>query len=177
MIVNHTTSDEELMKAYQNGNLLAFEILYERHKSHVLGYLMKKLRNRYAAEEVFQSTFMKLHSTRLQYDPSFKFPPWLFTICHNVLIDHLRKEKRRPSEETNSNVLNELPAPSITESSTIPALTGLDERQRSALEMRYMEDLDFDEIAKKLQTTSSNVRQLISRAIRKLRKHMNQEDL
>lgn len=45
-----------------------------------------------------------------------------------------------------------------------------------ALEMRYTEDLDFDEIAKKLQTSPANIRQLISRAIRKLRTNANQED-
>lgn len=136
------------MKAYQGGDSAAFDILFDRHKARVFGFLMKKLGRRFEAEEVFQSTFMKLHQSRRLYDPNFRFAPWLFTITQSVLKDHFRKTKR-----------------------------SLDERQRIAVELRYGQDLSFDEIAEKLQTTSSNVRQLISRAIKKIRRDKTKEDL
>ena len=164
------------MQEYQNGNLLAFEILYTRHKARIFGFLMKKLRNQFEAEEVFQGTFMKLHSSCQQYDPSFKFSPWLFTVCQSVLTDYLRKRKRRLPENSDDDFIDQLPAPQNGEIDSLPSLSSLNENQRLALEMRYTEDLDFDEIAKKLQTSPANIRQLISRAIRKLRKNANQED-
>lgn len=175
MDIDNTTSDEDLMQAYQGGNYTDFEILYTRHKARILGFLMKRLRNRFEAEEVFQGTFMKLHSSRRHYDPSFRFDPWLFTVCQSVLRDYLRK-KKRIAEDSNDEYLDQIPAnESLGETASIN-FSSLDEKQRMALELRYGEDLDFDEVAKKLQTTSGNVRQLVSRAIRKLRKNLNRED-
>ena len=53
-------SDEDLMTRYQNGQELAFEILFERHRGKVYGYLLKKLRDDVSADDVFQ-TIEKLH--------------------------------------------------------------------------------------------------------------------
>lgn len=163
------------MKAYQGGNSAAFDILFERHKGRVFGFLMKKLGRRFEAEEVFQATFMKLHQSRRLYDPNFRFAPWLFTITQSVLKDHYRK-KKRTLEDSDSEHLDETPAKE-PESIEQPSLEGLDERQRMAVELRYGRDLSFDEIAEKLQTTPVNVRQLISRAIKRIRKEKSQEDL
>ncbi|MBW6510104.1 MAG: hypothetical protein K0A94_11250 [Desulfuromonadales bacterium] len=55
-------SDEQLMTAYADGDTQAFQVLYERHKGRLLGYLYSKLRDRDEAEEVFQITFAKLHA-------------------------------------------------------------------------------------------------------------------
>jgi RNA polymerase sigma factor (sigma-70 family) len=175
MRFSHESSDEELMKAYQSGDSAAFDLLFERYKGRVFGFLMKKLGRRFDAEEVFQATFMKLHQSRRLYDPNFRFAPWLFTITQSVLKDYFRKKKRH-IEDSVGDTWGEIPAQE-PESRERPNLEGLDERQRLAVEMRYEQDLSFDEIAKKLQTSSVNVRQLISRAIRKIRKEKSQEDL
>lgn len=163
------------MKAYQGGDSAAFDILFDRHKARVFGFLMKKLGRRFEAEEVFQSTFMKLHQSRRLYDPNFRFAPWLFTITQSVLKDHFRKTKRN-LEDSVGDGLDELPA-RVFDNSQSPDLENLDERQRIAVELRYGHDLSFDEIAEKLQTTSPNVRQLISRAIKKIRGDKTKEDL
>ncbi len=101
------------MKAYQVGNSAAFDILFDRHKSRVFGFLMKKLGKRFEAEEVFQAAFMKLHQSRRLYDPNFRFAPWLFTITQSVLKDHFRKNKRN-LEDSVGDVWDELPAQDTT---------------------------------------------------------------
>lgn len=163
------------MKAYQSGDSAAFDVLFERHKGRVFSFLMGKLGKRFESEEVFQAAFMKLHQSRRLYDPNFRFAPWLFTITQSVLKDHFRKTKRN-LEDSVGDVWDDLPAQE-SEKPEQPNLEGLEARQRLAVEMRYGQDLSFDEIAEKLQTSSVNVRQLIGRAIKKIRREKSKEDL
>jgi RNA polymerase sigma-70 factor (ECF subfamily) len=172
MVFDESSTDEELMRAYQNGVDNAFEILYRRHSSRVYGFLVNRLKNRMQADDVFQATFLKLHQSRKHYDPSFPFSPWLFTVCKSVLLDHLRKSKRG-REENNDLAIETAIAPLDSESVIIAQemnLEALSQSQRTAIELRYKDDLPFEEIALRLQTSPSNVRQIVSRGIKSLRR-------
>lgn len=164
-------SDEELMKKYQNGNEMAFMILYKRHSAKVYGFLLSKLRDRGFTDDVFQATFLKLHQTRGKYDATLPFMPWLFAVCRSCMIDSLRK-KARILEESDSEKIQFAPAhqaPKSEDQPLLPSFERLSSRQRQVLELHYWNDLSFEEMAEKLETTSMNVRQMTSRAIRKLR--------
>lgn len=166
--MNSGSTDEELMLAYQNGNGDAFTILYSRHSSRVYGYLLKRLKTKPQADDVFQNTFLKLHNTRFSYDPSLPFAPWLFTICRGVLIDHVRKQQRSQEVPLTEEVEN-VPSEASKAEPEIPSLEGLNSQQREVIDLRFHGDLSFEEIAKRIETSPANVRQVLSRAIRKLR--------
>ena len=161
-------TDEKLMISYQEGSEKAFEVLYERHSKKVYGYLKNRLKDPSFADDVFQATFLKLHHYRLKYDPSFPFLPWLFTVCKNVMLDHIRK-KGRIQEELNPLALEQAETPKPNETVTVPDLSALPVKQQKAIQLRYMQELSFEEIAKRLETSPPNVRQLISRAMKQLR--------
>ncbi|MEO5969796.1 MAG: sigma-70 family RNA polymerase sigma factor [Bdellovibrionia bacterium] len=161
-------TDEELMKEYQSGNEMAFTILYKRHSAKIYGFLIGRLRERAFADDVFQATFLKLHKTRANYDATLPFMPWLFTVCRSVMIDSLRK-KKHILEDSDSDSVDLARAPEIPDHTPLPSLDGLPANQRQVLELRYRSDLSFEEIAKKLETTPLNVRQITSRAVRRLR--------
>ena len=161
-----TLTDEELMQAYQLGDQKAFEELYRRHSAKVYGFVRSKVTSE-RADDVFQAIFMKLHISRSHYDPKFPFTPWLFTVCRSVLTDSFRKQGRNREDATGETI--EM-ASETHESIEAPSLKELPSNQREAVRLRFQEDLTIDEIAKKLETSPANVRQLISRAIRKLRK-------
>lgn len=166
--------DEELMKAYQQGDIQAFEILYGRYSPRVYGYLLKRLSDRMITDDVFQAVFLKLHKVRHQYNPSLPFKPWLFTICHTVLLDNLRAMARHPRfQELDENfaVLNKDGAVKNTLN-----LESLNADQRTAIEMRYYHGLSFEEIARKLNKTAVGVRQLVSRGVRRLGKIMKSKE-
>lgn len=173
-------TDEELMLEYQEGNELAFEVLYSRYSRKVYGFLYKKIYDKNRLDDIFQTTFMKLHQSRSQYDPSHPFAAWMFVICRSVMTDHLRKAHRTrevPSSDTinQDGLLNsqlqseELHIHDAFHDSTHESLNLLSEKQRKAVQMRYLEDLDFEVIAKKLNTTSTNARKLVSRGILELK--------
>jgi RNA polymerase sigma factor (sigma-70 family) len=159
-------SDEELMVAYQLGEAEAFEELYSRHAPKVLGFLRKRLSSDAQARDVFQATFLKLHKCRDRYDASFPFVPWLFTICRSELLDAVKKP--HVARETLVETLPE-PIPEVALETESVDLGLLPQAQRDALEYRYTQDFSFDEIAKRLETSPVNARQLVSRALRTLR--------
>lgn len=169
-------TDEELMVAYVDGDVRAFEALYERHKGRVFGFLMRKLRDRDEAEDVFQMTFAKLHKGRHKYQQNIPFLPWLFTIARNALIDHFRKKGTYEKHVTLSTETVDAYADLPSENSLIEAsftqLSKLNESQRQVLELRFNQGLTFEEISQMMQTSTDNARQIVSRAVRRLRSLM-----
>jgi len=164
-------TDEELMLAYQNGQEEAFELLYQRHQKRVYGFLFGKLKNSHSVDEAFQMTFMKLHQARHRYDSTLPFLPWLFTLSRNAMIDVLRSQNRiQRQEELNPIVIDTAQAEVPKETPLIPGLEALSAKQREAVELRYLEDLPFEEIARRLEISPLNARQVISRAIRSIKK-------
>ena len=165
---------EELMTLYKEGVLEAFQMLYSRHKGRVMSYLIGKLKNRDEAEDVFQAVFLKLHTGRFKYKENIPFLPWIFTIAHNAMIDYIRKRqtyKKHISLDTENTAYasagdTEKPLPI---GSAVSELSSLSDSQRQALELRFNEGLSFYDISRRMKTTSSNARQIASRAIRALR--------
>lgn len=168
------------MERYKNGSMEAFEALYDRHKGKVYGYLRKRVSNRFDRDEIQQNVFLKLHRSRHRYNSSFPFLPWLFTICRNVLIDFMRsKEAKEGRLVQDDGIIDGLPSVEAEDSgidALTPVMSELNEDQREAIRMRYGEDFSFDEIAKKLNTSVPNARQMVSRAVKKLRGLMNPKE-
>jgi RNA polymerase sigma-70 factor (ECF subfamily) len=172
-------SDEDLMGHYQAGNCEAFEILYRRHSPKVLQYFRKRT-SREIAADLMQDVFMKLHKARAQYSRQYPFLPWLFAISKNALFDFLKSTKS--SAEAVSIDYETLSLPS-----SIPVDTGLELNlsaaikelplnQRRVIELRYLNDWSFEEIAKDTKTSPENIRQIVSRSIAKIRKNLLKKD-
>src|SRR5690349_1665810 len=83
-------TDEALMLAYAGGDAGAFERLYGRHKGPLYRYVLRSVKARGEAEEVFQDVWMKVIEARSRYQPKAKFTTWLYTIAHNRMVDHWR---------------------------------------------------------------------------------------
>lgn len=168
--------DEELMTLYQSGDTAAFEVLYGRHSGRVLAYLQKRT-DPQAAVELVQDIFLKLHKRRHRYSAQYPFLPWLFAITRNALVDSFRLKESRIREES-VEYLD--PVGAITETPWIKGLQGalqaLPDRERRAIELRYQSDWTFEQIAAEMKTSSVNVRQIISRGIRKLRSRAGNSD-
>ena len=159
-------TDEELMRLYQDAREDAFNILYQRHSGLVYGYLRRRLPNAQAANDVFQAAFLKLHRSKEQFNASFSFTPWLFTVVRTSLLDWQKSQNRRASHLPLDENIASAPAP---EPAIAPDLSMLPDRQRAAVKLRYVDDLSFDEIATRLKTSPGNARQIVSRALKSLK--------
>jgi RNA polymerase sigma-70 factor (ECF subfamily) len=85
-------ADEELMLAYGRGDAAAFDVLYRRHRGALYRFVLRALKHGAAAEELFQEAWIRVIESRSRYSPSAKFTTWLYTIAHNLLVDHWRKK-------------------------------------------------------------------------------------
>ena len=84
--------DEELMLAYGRGDAGAFETLYKRHRGPVYRFVLRAIKNRSTAEELFQEVWIRVIEARSRYTPQARFTTWLYTIAHNLLVDHWRRK-------------------------------------------------------------------------------------
>jgi len=83
--------DEQLMLAYREGDAGAFDELYRRHKGGLFRFVLRSVRDRAVAEELYQEIWMRAIEARGRYEVQAKFTTWLYTIAHNRLVDHWRK--------------------------------------------------------------------------------------
>ncbi len=91
-----TTSDEELMLAYGAGDEEALVTLFQRYKLRIFNYFLRHLDDRAAAEDLLQSTFLKIHRARKSYRPTASFSTWVFTIATNLQRDYKLSARRHP---------------------------------------------------------------------------------
>jgi RNA polymerase sigma factor (sigma-70 family) len=170
---------EELMIFYQEGDIEAFNCLYGKYKSLVYGYLHKRVGRPTDVDEIFQDVFLRLHNSRSRYKSDLPFEPWLFTVLRNSLIDYYRKHKKG-YHNMSLDGLETIPSALQVEDKyqfdgLLPSDVDLSNSQRRAIELRYGKDFSFDEIADTLGTSSSNARQLVCRALKRLRKFVKPE--
>jgi RNA polymerase sigma-70 factor (ECF subfamily) len=163
-------SDEELMTAYQSGDDQAFNELYRRYSGRVYGFLAGKNLAGPARDEVFQEIFLKFHKSRSLYSSPLPLVPWLFAICRSVLLDHFKV--KGPSIVHSETAEPTRPAEGDTRLAFERALENIPPAQREALRLRFLEGLDFSVISARLDTSPPNARQLISRALKRLRKEL-----
>jgi len=84
--------DEELMLAYGRGDAGAFETLYKRHRGGLYRFVLRAIKQRSSTEELFQEVWIRVIEARSRYAPQARFTTWLYTIAHNLLVDHWRRK-------------------------------------------------------------------------------------
>lgn len=80
------------MLAYGRGDAAAFEALYKRHRGALYRFVLRAIRQRASAEELFQEVWIRVIESRSRYAPQARFTTWLYTIAHNLLVDHWRRK-------------------------------------------------------------------------------------
>ncbi len=161
------------MVAYLTGDVLAFERIYARYSGKILAYLQKKIQNPEERDEVFQLVFFKFHKSRRSYDPGYPLLQWLYVITRSTYLDHLKRKRRLERTTEAFKVEQEIadlsqnePTPSLSEGEFLSGLSGI---SKEVVSQRIMDESSYEEIAMKLNMSESNVRQIFSRTLRKLR--------
>lgn len=156
-------TDEELAIAYINGNNNAFDMLLERNQQKLFSYILFVVRNREAANDIFQDTFLKV-IVKLQngdYQPTGKFSAWLTRIAHNVIMDKFRvvqnggivdvDEENDMAKIEGENLTDEPIETYFINEQTLADVKNLMENlppvQREVVFMRYFQEMSFKEIA------------------------------
>ncbi|MCB1672606.1 MAG: sigma-70 family RNA polymerase sigma factor [Gammaproteobacteria bacterium] len=87
-------SDESLYARFARGNAAAFEVLYQRHKDSLFGYLYRSRADLPAIEEIAQETWLAVIDSARDFQGSAKFRTYLFAIAHRKLVDSWRRKRQ-----------------------------------------------------------------------------------
>ncbi len=163
-------SDESLLLKLAEGEVKALDILYLRHSGRVLAYSLKRGLSKEQAEDVLQIVFMQLHRKKHLYDPQHAALAWLFVITRSELKDYRNRELKDFTEWSDSLSQNEGSTPIIDVRDEASALLReLRPREQEVMKLRYLDELEYEEIAAVLKESESNIRQIVSRSLRMLR--------
>jgi RNA polymerase sigma-70 factor (ECF subfamily) len=89
-----TPSDESLAARCQQGDMAAFEILFERYQRPILAYLYQMTRDYADASCIAQDAFLKLFEKVDSFDITRRFSPWFYAVARNAAIDHIKAKRR-----------------------------------------------------------------------------------
>jgi RNA polymerase sigma-70 factor (ECF subfamily) len=167
-------SSEELARLAQSGSLPAFEELVTRHEAALFNFLWVRTGNAAEAEELAQEAFLRAWQRLGSYDARWRFSTWLYTLARRLAVSAARargREPRRadPDGELGSAAPADDPCEQAAARDEQRALWELAARvlrteERSALWLRYGEDLAMDEIGRVLGRPAVSVRVLLFRA-------------
>ena len=160
--MNVQSTDRVLLESYLSGNKSAISQLIERHSRRVRDYIRMLVKDRDAAEDIFQETFIK--AVRVidegRYTHNGTFLSWILRIAHNQVIDYFRARRQNKAlteAEAGYDVLGSLRLSEQTVEDRIVArqiesdirslIEALPPEQREVVFMRYFTGLSFKEIA------------------------------
>ena len=179
-------TDEQLLLRYRDrGDAAAFELLVHRYERPLYNYLLRYLHSASLAEDVFQSTFLRVYEASASYSGERPLRPWLYSIATHLAIDALRKEGRRQAfslEERHTTDESDLGTlRSVLESSVQTPLEQLeaDEREkwtrqavdnlldhlRVTLLLVYFQGLKYHEAAEVLHVPVGTVKSRVHKAL------------
>ena len=162
-------SDDKLVVLIREHHDRAFEVLFDRYQSRLLAFCRGMLSSSEDAEDVLQEVFVNAHAAMLADSRPINVRPWLYRIARNRCLNHLRKpvpEGQDSMDIHESNGAGTLERVQRREElRAIFADVGeLPETQRTALVLREIDDLSYDEIAEAMGTTLPAVKSLLVRA-------------
>ena len=178
-------SDEALMLRYRNGEVRAFEQLYERHKGPLFRYMLRQCAQRAVAEELFQDVWTNLIHSRERYQVRAKFTTFLYRMARNRLIDYRRSSGANPGHDAASAAPAEEPAgtdpgpdgrlESERAAGRLRALiAGLPPDQRDAFLLREEGGLRLEQIAEVTGVGTETVKSRLRYAVAKLREALTE---
>lgn len=171
-----------LRKALDHNDQQAYAELMRLYRDSIYYMLMRMVKNKDDAEDLTLMTFGKAFRYLDKYTPQYAFSTWLYRIALNNSIDFLRVKNNMPQyfeddlyttsttsiiDQSEDN-LQRTPEDEVIDKQRLQllraAVSELPERYRKVIELRYYEDLAYEEIAERLGLTLSNVKIQIMRA-------------
>ncbi|MGZ8633710.1 MAG: RNA polymerase sigma factor, partial [Solirubrobacteraceae bacterium] len=163
-------SDERLVALTRRGNQAAYEALVGRYQSRLLAFCRHMLGSREDAEDVLQEVFAAAFNAMVADERPLNVRPWLYRIARNRSLNHLRRVQAIGVDSMDVH-LSENGASAADKVHRreefrllVEDVQGLPETQRTALLLREIDALSYDQIAEAMETTIPSVKSLLVRA-------------
>jgi len=167
-------TDEALMKAYAQGNVEAFELLYHRHRGPLYRYILRQVGDSATANDLYQGSWEKIIRARAKYRDSAPFRSWMYRIAHNHVMDHFRQARpdydgtpdsmESPNSGPEEYLLLENQANALK-----TAISRLPVEQKEALLLKLEAGLDIQAIADVTEVNRETAKSRLRYAVDKLK--------
>ncbi|MFI5151267.1 MAG: RNA polymerase sigma factor [Bacteroidia bacterium] len=168
-------------RALDHGDQKAYAELMTRYRDSVYFMLLKMVNNKDDADDLTIEAFGKAFKRLDQYTPNFAFSTWLFKIATNNCIDHIRKKKNNTfsidkpfQDDEGGEMTMDLRSEQLDPEEKVmkkqkvmmmrEVVDKLKPRYKMLIEMRYFEELSYEEIAEKLELPLGTVKAQLFRA-------------
>lgn len=176
------TDERELIRRAKKGDADAFRLLVEEYQTAVYR-LALRMCGESGAEDAAQEAFVAAWRGLPRFRGECRFSTWLYRLTTNAAIDYLRREQKQRTDGDLDDLplADDSPSPqeqaerSETQQRVRKALAALSEEHRQILLLRYMQELDYGEIAQTLHISEGTVKSRINRAKARLRELLAQE--
>jgi RNA polymerase sigma-70 factor (ECF subfamily) len=161
----------------KKGDQVAFTYLLDHYWNEVYGFMLKRTENETDAEDIAIETFSKAFDKIALYNPDFQFNTWLIAIAKNVHIDMLRKKKSsifiEITDEDDQQAYNVADSSPSAEDELITVqnlsqllqyIKELKPHYQEVIQLRYFQEMSYQEIAEQLEEPLSNVKIKLLRA-------------
>jgi len=173
----------------KKGDQVAFTFLLDFFWNEVYGFMLKRTENETDTEDIVIETFAKAFDRIATYNPEYAFNTWLIAIAKNVHIDLLRKKRSSlfveitdEEDQQAYNVADSSPSPEdkiIKEqnlSSLLECIKKLKPQYQEVIQLRYFQELSYQEIADQLTEPLNNVKVKLLRAKKLLAEIITKKD-
>jgi len=163
-------SDERLVALARRGNHGAFEALVGRYQARLLSFCRHMLSSREDAEDVLQEVFAASFNAMLADDRPINVRPWLYRIARNRSLNQLRRHQAIGQDSMDVHLADHgtTTADRVQGREDFRQLVAdvqeLPETQRTALLLREIDALSYEQIAEAMETTVPSVKSLLVRA-------------
>ncbi len=173
-------TDEDLMTAYAQGNIEAFELLYNRHRGPLYRYVLRQVGDPATANDLYQGSWEKIIKARRRYTASAPFQAWMFRIAHNHVMDYFRRvrpERELAADHTQASGPG--PEEQLQREKQIAGLRDAIDRlpadQKDTLLLKLDAGLDIQTIADITGTNREAVKSRLRYAVAKLKQALTEE--
>jgi len=185
-------SDQEVVALARAGRETGYRELLRRYERPVFSLIYRMVRDRAAAEDLAQETFIKVLNALESYRPEYRFSSWIFKIANNTAIDQLRRREVNTLSldgAPNARTADEIEASAVSAVDRGPSpLADLESRElgsaieqaiaklrpeyRACILLRHVEGRAYEEIAETLDLPLGTVKTYIHRARLELRESL-----
>lgn len=183
-------SDKQLVERVQKGNKKAFDLLVLKYQHRVLSIVGRYVSDSHEAQDVAQEAFIKAYRAIGNFRGDSAFYTWIYRIAINTAKNYLVSRGRRPPSSdvdvgdaeafTGADALRDLATPDQQlakdqlESAIFVAIKALPDELRSAVTLRELDGLSYEEISEVMECPVGTVRSRIFRARESIEKHIRE---